>query len=378
MIVQAPGKHPRPVADYRELNKITVLHKFPLPNLEEMVEWVAGAEYVSILDLVRGFWQVECSDRAREITAINTHLGVFEFTKMNMGLVNATFYFQKLMMTVCRDLYEFARPYLDDVPVVAANWPQHLVHLEQFFLKIREAGLTINPAKCQLGKRKAVFLGHVVGGGHRSPTKKKVKAIQDLPVPKTKKDIRSVLGLIGYYAHYLQNYAELVAPLTDKLRKDEPEIVSWDQNCQDAFCKVKSLLSESPILAAPNFEREFLVQTDASRRGIGVVLSQLDDDGNEHPVVYLSKKLTKTEQAYSTIEQECLAVVWGVKKLAPYLAMTHFKLVTDHNPLTWLGKQGSNNGRLLRWSLFLQDLSFDVVHKKGILNGNADALSRLF
>ena len=164
--------------------------------------------------------------------------------------------------------------------------------------------------------------------------------------------------------------------LNDLTKKKAPLTVIWTQECENVFIRLKSLMSSAPILKAPNFEIPFCVQVDASDRGLGAVLSQMDN-GEEHPVCYLSRKLLPREQHYSTIEKECLAIVWALKMLDPYLFGRALAIQTDHNPMRWLNTFKGKNQRLLRWSLALQEYKFTVVHRKGALNGNADALSRV-
>lgn len=219
-------------------------------------------------------------------------------------------------------------------------------------------------------------MGHVVGSGRRRPSDVKVAAISEFPRPRTKTDIRSFLGIAGYYQHYIPNYSDIASPLTDALRKAEPMSVCWDDRKEGAFRALQQALMSKPILRAPNYERPFVIQCDASDRGMGAVLCQRDDSGGEHPILYASRKLTTREEAYSASEKECACLVWAVQKLACYIAGARFVIETDHCPLTWLQNMSPKNGRLLRWSLALQQYSFDVKYKKGSTNTNADGLSR--
>ena len=173
----------------------------------------------------------------------------------------------------------------------------------------------------------------------------------------------------------MANFAQVAEPLTALTKKVAPTIVLWTPECEESFLKLRSWLTSSPILMAPDYSLPFIVQTDASDIGLGVVLSQVVD-GSEHPVCFLSRKLLPRERNYSTIEKECLAIVWGIQMLDPYLFGTMFTVQTDHNPIQWLNSLKAKNQRLLRWSLSLQEYRFDIVHRKGSANANADALSR--
>ena len=383
MVVQQEGKGPRVVADYRNLNKKTKLLRYPIPSIEELVEKVSMAEIISVYDFVKGYFQMKATDRARKVTAVVTHMGIFEFTVMPMGVVNGSFYFQRLMDKICEGLEGFAGPFQDDVAIrsVASEgktaWENHLEHTYMFLKRVKDAGLTINPSKCQLGMKKVKYLGHMVGGGFRSPSEVKVLAVEKLKRPSTKKGIKQFLGLIGYYQQYIDNYAEKARPLTSLLGKKFPNNVPWSDACENAYHVLKDSLTKHPVLHGPDFSREFILTTDASDFGLGSVLSQIFDNEEEHPILYLSRKLRPAELKYSVIEKECLCIVWSVSKLKPYLTGCTFRLVTDHKPLLYLERAKDTNARLLRWSIALQGFSFTIEHKKGSTNANADALSRL-
>ncbi|XP_077559123.1 uncharacterized protein LOC144174347 [Haemaphysalis longicornis] len=376
ILVEVPGKDPRPCVDYRKLNLITRDQTYPIPNIEERIEKVSSACFISTFDLVRGYWQVPLTKEASRYAAFISPMGTFRPKVLSFGLKNAPYCFSSLMDKVLRGFDDFALPYLDDVAIYSASWPEHLEHLRSVLSRLREAGLTIKAPKCQMARAEVTYLGHVIGRGHRRPSEVKVAAIRDFPQPRTKTDIRSFLGITGYYQRYIPRYSELASPLTDALRKNEPLTVAWDEAKEQAFADLKNALTSHPVLNSPDYSEPFVVQCDASDRGMGVVLCQKADCNEEHPVLYASRKLTIREEAYSASEKECACLVWAVQKLACYLAGSKFIVETDHCPLTWLHTMSSKNGRLLRWSLALQQYTFEVRYKKGKLNGNADGLSR--
>lgn len=378
MLVEVPGKEPRPCVDYRRLNAITKDQVYPLPNIEERVELVSRATFISTLDLVRGYWQVPLTERASRYAAFVTPFGVYQPVTMAFGLKNAPFCFSRLMDRVLEGLEEFAVPYLDDVAVFSNDWESHLQHTRTVLERIKGAGLTIKAEKCQFGQARVTYLGHDIGQGKREPMKAKVAAIVNFPRPVNKREVRTFLGMTGYYQHYIPNYSELASTLTDSLRKPEPEVVTWSTEREEAFQNLKKALSSRPVLVAPDFSREFILQCDASNRGLGVVLAQLNEGGEEHPVLYLSRKLTPREEAFSASEKECLSIVWAIQKLGCYIQGTKFTVETDHCPLSWLKQMSNKNGRLLRWSLILQEYNFEVKYRKGNQNKNADGLSRGF
>ena len=209
------------------------------------------------------------------------------------------------------------------------------------------------------------------------PASGKISKILAVAEPCTKKQVRAFLGLVGFYRRYIPNFAKLVAPLTELTRKKHPNKIQWTTDCQTAFDVLKQMLSSNPIVILPDFNLPFTVRCDASSTGLGAVLMQPVGSGVLHPVVYASRKLLDREQRYSTIERECLALVWAVDKFHRYLHGRHFFIETDHRPLTFLTKTGHTNARLLRWALILQDYSFSVLPIVGTSNALADVLSRL-
>ena len=297
---------------------------------------------------------------------------------MPFGLKGAPATFQRMMDRVLHGLGEFAAAYLDDIVIHSSSWEEHLAHLRAVLERLRAAGLTAKPRKWQFAMAQCVYLGHVVGNGLICPEQSKMEAVEVFPVPETKKQVRSFLGLTGYYRKFIPNYVQIAAPLTDLTRKNSATQVKWTSECNEAFKALKQLLCSAPVLRSPDFTREFVLQSDASDRGVGAVLSQLDDEGDDHPVTFFSRKLLPREEKYSTIEKECLAIKLAVQTFRVYLLGAPFVIQTDYRSLEWLDKLKENNPRLTRWSLALQPYQYCVVYRAGKANSNADALSRGF
>jgi len=377
VIIEKEGKEPRPAVDYRRLNAVTKTAVFPIPNLEERLERVASARYITVLDLVRGYWQVEMTPRAQEYATIVTPFGLFRPVVLPFGLKNAPFFFSMLMARVLQGIEEFALPYLDDVAIFSDTWENHLSHIRDVLQRFRQANLKVKPTKCQFARSTVSYLGHLIGQGERRPCEVKVAAVREFPRPVTKKEVRAFLGLCGYYQHFIPGYAAIASPLTDALRKNEPNIISWNETKQQALDKLKALLEQQSILRAPDYYLPFVIQTDCSDRGMGVVLSQ-EFEGREHPILFLSRKLTPREELYGASEKECACIVWALSKLSCYVHGGEFTIETDHSPLTWLSNVTNRNPRLLRWSLTLQPYAYRIKYKKGKHHANADGLSRMF
>jgi len=295
---------------------------------------------------------------------------------MPFGLSGAPATFQRLMDQVIRGLEDFSAAYIDDLVIFSSSWEEHLDHIRAVLDRLRQAGLTAKPRKCQFGMSHCVYLGHVVGGGVVCPEEPKLRAVEAFPIPQTKKQVRTFLGLTGYYRKFIRNYSSISAPLTELTKKCAPNRIEWTSSCNKAFLMLKQQLCCSPVLRSPDFTKEFRLQTDASEYGVGAVLSQEDDSGDEHPVAYFSRKLLPREQKYATIEKECLAIKLACEAFKVYLLGRQFVVQTDHRALEWLNRLKDNNSRLTRWSLSLQPFEFTVKHRAGTANSNADALSR--
>ncbi len=352
LLVSKPDGTFRPCTDFRKINAVTKPDSFPLPRMEDCVDQVGSARYVSKFDLLKGYWQVPLSVRAREICSFVTPSGLYSYTVMPFGLRNAPATFQRLMNKVVRGL-EGCAVYLDYVVVFSDTWDEHLERVRALFDRLLWARLTINLAKCEFAKATVTYLGKVVGQGEVRTIQEKVKAIQDFPVPNTKKELLSFLGMAGYYREFCPNFASVSAPLTDLLKADVKYV--WSSICQQAFSQLKDLLSSAPVLAAPRLDRPFNLQVDASDAGAGAVLLQVDEKGVERPVSYFSKKFKGYQRNYSVIEKEALALVMALKHFDVYIGAGCLLVVyTDHNPLTFLRSLQNPNQRLMRWALFLQ------------------------
>ena len=257
--------------DYRKLNSVAQMDAYPMPCIDELIDRLGKATYLSMLDLARGYWQVPVASESQPLTAFITPFELYQFKVMPFGLSGVLATFQRLMDKLLQGMWECAATYLDDLVIYSCTWEEHLAHLQEVVMRLYRAGLIANPRKCQFGMAQCVYLGHVVGNGVIKP---EISTLEAFPRPTSKKQVRGFLGLTSYYRKFIANYSSLALPLTDLTRKSSPNLVEWTESCESAFQKLKGLLCKTPVLRAPDFTREFV---DASERGVGAVLGQRDE-----------------------------------------------------------------------------------------------------
>ena len=373
--VPKPDLSIRPCIDYRKVNNVTKTDAYPIPRLEDCIDKIGKAQYVSKFDLLKGYWQVPLTERAKDVSAFVTQECLYRCRALPFGMKNAPATFQRLMNLVTSGLQNTVT-YLDDVVCYSSSWSDHVQHMRQLFERLEQAGLVVNLPKCEIGKGQVTYLGHQVGQGSVRPRTAKVQAILDMPVPKTKRQLMRLLGMCGFYRRFVPNFAAVTTPLTNLLKKGVR--FSWSADCQKALEMVKAILASEPVLVAPDFSVPFKLAVDACDVGVGAVLLQTDVSGIDRPVAYFSKKLNRHQKRYSTIEKEALALVLAVQHFEVYVCSAGGDLVvlTDHNPLTFLAKFKTSSQRVFRWSLILQPYNLTVVHLPGKENVIADTLSR--
>jgi len=360
--------------DFRMLNKSTIFDAEPMPNTDEIFSRLAGSKYFTKIDLSKGYWQVPLPEDCKQFTAFTTLQGLFQFKVMPFGLVNAPATFSRMMRKLLKGM-DNVENFIDDVIVYTDTWDYHVKLVKDVLQRLKDANLTMRPSKCFVGYGSLECLGHVIGNEELQTDPDKLAAIRDAPIPTTKKQVRSFLGLAGFYRKFIPNFATIAAPLTDLTRKGQPNKVNWENSQDIAFSTLKKMLCSSPILKLPELDKEFTLRTDASDNGLRAVLLQMSGDVLQ-PVAYASRKLLPRERNYAVIEKECLAIVWAMQKFAQYLYGREFRLETDHHPLSYLNKSKTVNARLMRWALQLQQYRFRVICIKGSDNVGADFLSR--
>ena len=294
--------------DYRRLNSVTKTDVFPLPRVDDSLDQLSNLHYFTTLDLAAGYWQVLVEPKSREKTAFVTHSGLFEFSVMPFGLKNTPATFQRLMETILSGLIRnVCLDYLDDIIVTGWTFAEHLANLCRVFLRLREDHLKLKPLKCFLAMKEVEYLGFRVSGDGIIADPVKVNAVQNFPNPVDVKQVRSFLGLASYYRRFIPNFFIIAKPLYALTKKDA--VFLWSDSCAEAFARLKTLLTQVPILAFPDFSSSFRLETDASGLGLGAVLSQEQEDGTIWPIAYASRTLQPHECNYRSTELEALGVV---------------------------------------------------------------------
>lgn len=374
MVPKRDGSY-RFCVDYRRLNRVTKKDAYPIPYIATILDKLRNAKYLSTIDIKSAYWQVPVAAESREYTAFTIPgRGLYHFKRMPMGLSNSPATWQRLADRLLgAELEPNAFVYLDDIIVVSDNFEKHIEVLGKIFSRMIAAGLTFSREKCKFGLSELKYLGYIVNANGLLVDPEKVKAILDIPPPKKVTEVRRILGVASWYRRFIPSFSTVIAPMTELLRKNKEFI--WSDACDTSFQTIKNSLVSAPILSCPDFSKPFIVQTDASAYGIGAVLSQQHDTG-EQVICYISRSLSRAERNYSTTERECLDVLFAVEKLRPFLEGYRFVVVMDHHSLVWLHNLKEPTGRLARWALRLQQFDFDIVHRKGQEHVVPDLLSR--
>jgi len=386
LFVPKPDGSLRMCIDYRALNAITVKNKSTVPRADDLIDSLAGAKVFSALDLAAGYWQVRLAEGEPPKTAFRTHFGSFEWRVLPFGLTNAVATFQTLMNDLFQRkgyLNKFVLVYLDDILIYSRTAEEHLQHLRMVFEVLREARLYCRREKCHFNKRELKYLGHIVGADGIKPDTAKLQAVGEYPRPRNVTEVRSFLGLATYFRRFIQGFSVLARPL-HALTRTAADVQTpagagwcWDERCEAAFLGLKDALVSAPVLALPDYDAArdgtspFEVVCDASIHGVGAVLLQAG-----HPVAYESQKFNSAAYNYDTGEQEMLAVVYALQKFRCYVEGTHFRMVSDHEPLTFFNNQPRLSRKQARWYEFLQTFDFRWEHRPGRINV-ADPLSRI-
>lgn len=360
--------------DYRALNDATVKDSYPLPRIDDTLDALVGANWFSTLDLKSGYHQIGMTEKDKEKTAFSCGGGLWQWRVMPFGLCNAPATFERLMERVLSGLHwKSLLVYLDDIIVFGNTFHDELQRLREVFQRMRTANLKLNPKKCRLFREEVEYLGHIVSRDGVRTDPQKTSAVTNWPTPRTRKELRSFLGLCSYYRKFVRDFATIAAPLHTLTKEKQPFV--WDEACDRAFQNLKEALTSTSVLKYPDPRKEFVLDTDASNHGIGAVLSQREG-AQERVVAFYSRALTSPEKNYCATRKELLAIVDAVRHFHHYLYGAPFIIRTDHSALQWLKTLKDQEGQLARWLGRLGQYHFKVQHRSGEKHLNADSLSR--
>ena len=366
----------RLVVDFRRLNELTVPDRYPCTHMGDLLSSLGSNKYFTSLDLMQGFLQVPLHDESKELTAFSTERGHFHYTRMPYGLRSSPITFTRLINTVFHGLLGtvlFA--YMDDIIIPSQTLDEHLAKLELVLQRLAEAKLKIKLKKCRFLRKEVQYLGHKISHHGIEVTDEKVKSITNYPVPSNCRQLKSFLGLAGFYRAYVSKYASVAAPLTDLLKQDVPFV--WGERQQTAFDTLKKALTNPPVLAHPDFEKDFYLVTDASDKGIGSCLMQKYQD-KFRPIAYYSHKLrTSAEINNSSADKESLAIVDSLKHFRYIIYGYKVTVLTDNSAATEMFKNPNLSGKRARWFVTVQDFDVNIRYIPGKSNVIADCLSRI-
>ena len=361
------------------VNAVSKLDSYPLPRVEDLFTAMSGGKLFTKLDLSHAYQQLLLDAESRKYTTINTTKGLFQYQRLPFGVSSAPAIFQRTMDSLLQDLPGVV-VYLDDVLVTGDSEENHLENLNRVLERLEAAGVTLKESKCVFLAPSVEYLGHVIDKDGLHPSPEKLRTIREAPEPHNISELKSFLGLLNYYSKFLPNLAVVLSPLYRLLKKDVKW--SWTEEHSASFQNAKDLLQSSTLLVHYDSQKELILSGDASNYGLGAVLAHKMENGLEKPIAFASRTLSPTEQRYSQLEKEGLAIIFAVKKFHQYLSGKPFTIYSDHQPLKYLFSESRQvpvmaASRIQRWALTLGAYEYTIQYRPGSKMCNADALSRL-
>ena len=388
----APDEPPRRrlCVDYRRVNALQqeikrtdkstgCLTLYPLPKIDEMFAKLGGAKIFSTIDLRSAYYHIGLTRESQAKSAFVVPMGKWQFKRTPFGLSQAPAYFQLLIDQVLMGCGEFAMGYLDDIIVFSKSEEEHLQHLEEIFKRLRHFDLKMKRQKSSFFKKHIQYLGHLVSEQGFEPLPEKLEAIRTMPHPKSPKEVKQFLGLIGYYRKFVPRFSDLSRPLTRLTRHDAK--FEWDQQCQKSFDHLRELLMQYPILRYPDPKKGYTVFTDASGIGWSGVLTQEypDEKGRikNHPICYVSGQFRGSQLNWAALTKEAYAIYMSIRRLVFYVADADVTIKCDHLPLKKFLTKQTLNSKVNNWAVELEQFNLKLDWIMGSKNTLADTLSRL-
>jgi len=366
--------------DYKQTVNLAVkVDKYPIPHIDDLFAKITGGGYYTKLDLCHAYQQLQLDEGSQLLTTINTHKGLFCYTRLPFGISSAPGIFQRTIEQVLQNV-PMTAVYLDDIVVTGKTRAEHDANVREVLSRLQAAGLRLRKEKCCFTENSITYLGHLLDKHGIHPTQDRVSAIVNAPIPRNASELRSYLGGLNFYHKFLKDISTVLAPLHELLHKGKKWI--WGKPQQEAFLCSKKMLQSSQLLIHYDPSLDIIVSCDASPYGLGCVLSHKMPDGSERPVAFASRTLSSAERKYAQVEREALAVFYGVTKFHKYIFGRMFTLLTDHKPLLGLLKEDrlvspTASPRMQRWGLTLSNYQYSLLYRPGKDQANADFLSRL-
>jgi hypothetical protein len=356
--------------DYRSLNEVTIKNKYPLPWIDDLFNHLQGAKYFSKIDLRSGYHQLRIKEADVQKTAFVTRYGQYEFTVMPFGLTNAPAFFMNIMNKVfMEELDKYVVVFIDDILIYSKNHKDHEHHLWIVLRRLRAHQLYAKLSKCEFWLEKIAFLGHILTAEGIEVDPSKVEAVSKWKQPSNVNEVRSFLGMAGYYRRFIKGFSSIARPMTELLKKDNKFV--WTPKCEESFQIIKKKLTTAPVLTLPDIHQSFVIFCDASRQGLGCVLMQ-----NEKVIAYASRLLKLHEQNFPTHDLELAAIVHAQKIWRHYLIGNKCHIFTDHKSLKYIFTQPDLNLHQRRWLELIKDYDIEIHYHPRKANVVADALNR--
>lgn len=363
------------VCDYRGLNDVTKKDSYPLPLIRDVLDNMHGAKFWTTLDAAAAYWSMPLAEQDKEKTAFAVPRGKYEFNVTPFGLCNAGASYQRLIdMSLSGLPSDRTLAYMDDIVVFSKSFEDHLYSLEQIFQRLSSSGISLKLSKCVFACEKVDFLGFELSKSGIKPQSRLTTAINQFQRPTTQKELKGFLGLSGFYRAFIPAFATISKPLTAMTSHKVP--FTWTDECEKSFQELKHALSSEPVLAFPNTNKPFIVDVDASNLAVGGVLSQIDDNGDSHPIAFFSTALVQSQKNWAATTKEAYALIAAIRHWHVYLAGSKFVINSDHNPLTRLRNTHDPRGKISRWISELEEYEYTIQYVRGSDNVRADALSR--
>ena len=359
------------------LNELVEKEEEYIPKVDDILDNLQGSKYFTVLDLKEGYFQILIEEEDKEKTAFEVNNQKYEWNRMPMGFKNAPMIFQKIMNQELREfLHKGVEVYLDDIAIHAKEEEKHDQILMSVMNILKEKRLKVNMDKVQLKKQEVKLLGRIADGEGVRIADEEREEILTFKEPKTKKELQSFLGTANYHSRFVDNYGAKTTKLYEILQNDKT-MEDWTDEHSKEFTEIQQEINKEVIRYHPDYEKDFILETDASNTGVGAILSQIGNNGEKRVIKPVSKKFTKTEANWGITEKELYAVIWSIRKLDEYLRGRRFHLITDHKALVWMKtKEDFGNQKIQRWLEEIYEYDFSIEYRKGEEMGEADALSR--